>query len=329
MKILRIVTAVVLTAVLLYFVRTTSRGRPEFLTHTDNGYTFEMNTVPKAPERAMATIQLKIIGDMGPGVKPTFRQSKFGQDETTPLHKYGSLDLLVEDSAAGLYYINVSTLARGERFYYFFEIRDGAGGLRATFTPEEGKPFFLKFIGEVPPYVLGPHIFLMFATVFCVVMAFLHSFKLLSGGAEARPMARYIFLAMLASFLGGYPWGFAMNHYAFGGLWEGVPFGTDATDNKTQLLFLYLVMVWLVSLGSLTNGKRRDLYPPKILGWFGVITFVLLLTVYLIPHSIQFNAGLTHTVCYSFIGVIALIYLVGLISTSSQKPQKEPRKKRR
>lgn len=329
MKILRVVIAVILTAVLLYTARTTSRGRPEFITHTDNEYTFEMNTVPKADEHAMATIQLKIIGDMGSGVKPVFRQSKFGQDETTAMHKYGRLDLLVEDSAAGLYYINVSTLARGERFYYFFEIRDGTGGLRATFTPEEGKPFFLKFIGEVPPYILGPHIFLMFATVFCVVMAFLHSFKLLSGGAEAGPMARYIFLAVVASFLGGYPWGFAMNHYAFGGFWEGVPFGTDATDNKTQLLFLYLAMVWLVSLGSLTKGKRRDLYSPKTLGRFSQGAFVLLMIVYLIPHSIQFGAELTSAVCYSFIGVVALIYLIGLARTSRKKPQRERRKRRR
>lgn len=315
MKILRVVIAVLLTAALLFVARTTSRGRPEFITHTENGYTFEMTTVPKAIEHAMATIQLKITGQMGPGVKPMFRQSKFGQDKTTPLHKYGSLPLLVEDSAAGLYYTNFSTLARGERFHYYFEIRDGTGGLRATFTPEEGKPFVFKFIGEVPSYVIGPHIFLMFAAVFCVVMAFLHSFKLLSGGTDAHPLTRYIFLSVVVSFLGCYPWGIAMNYYAFNVIWEGVPFGTDATDNKTQLLFLYLVMVWLVSLGSLTKGKRRDLYPPKTLGWFGVIAFVLLLAIYLIPHSIQFSAAFTYSVCYGFIGVVALTYLVGLIKT--------------
>lgn len=329
MKILRVVIALILTAVLLYVVRTTSRGRPEFITHTDNGYTFEMTTVPKAPEHAMATFQLKITGDLGAGVKPVIRQSKFRQDETTALHKYGSLPLLVEDSAAGLYYTNVSTLARGERLYYYFEIRDGSGGLRATFTPEEGKPFALMFIGEAPPYVLGPHIFLMFATVFCVVMAFLHSFKLLSGGAEAHSPALYIFLSVITSFFGGYLWGMAMNYYAIGVIWEGVPFGADATANKTQLLVLYLVMVWLVSLGSLTKGKRRDLYSPKTLGWFSVIAFVLLLTVYSIPHSIQFSAAWTNSVCYGFIGVIALIYLVGLIKTPRKEPQKEPRKKRR
>lgn len=325
MKILRIVIAVLLTAVLLYTARATLQGQPEFVTHTDNGYTFEITTVPKGPEHAMATIQLKITGDLGPGLKPMYRQNKFGQDEITPLYRYGNLQLLVEDSALGLYYTNISTLARGSRIYYYFEVRDETGGRRASFTLEDDKPFAMKFIGDVPPYVIGPHIFLMFATVFCVVMAFLHSFKLLSGGVEAGPIARYIFLAAVASFLGGYPWGIAMNYYAFGGTWEGIPFGTDATDNKTQLLFLYLVMVSLVSLGSLTKGKRRDLYSPKVLGWFSVFAFVLLMVVYLIPQSIQFSADMTNNVCYGFIGVVTLVYLVGLLN----KPKKEPRKKRR
>ncbi len=319
MKILRVIIALLLTAVLLYIARTTSRGRPEFVTHSENGYTFEMTTVPKGPEKSMATIQLKITGENLSQLKPVFRQSKFGQDENTPLYKYSTIPLLVEDSAAGLYYINFSTLERGKKFFYYFEIRDHTGGRRATFIPESGKPWMFRFIGEVPPYVLFPHIFFMFATVFCVVMAFLHSLKLLSGGSDARPMARYTFLAVVASFLGGYPWGIAMNYFAFGGLWEGVPFGTDATDNKTQLLFLYLVMVWLVSLGSLTKGKYRDLYSPKTLGWFGVVSFVLMIAIYLIPHSIQFSPGLTYSVCYGFIGLIALIYVVGLIR-SKRRP---------
>ena len=93
MKILRFIIAVLLTAALLYIARNTSRGRPEFLTHTENGYTFEMTTVPKGLEHAMATIQLKITGDMGPGIKPMFRQSKFGQDITTPLYKYRSIKM--------------------------------------------------------------------------------------------------------------------------------------------------------------------------------------------------------------------------------------------
>jgi len=312
MKVLRVIIALVITVGLLHIARTNSRGRPEFVSHTDGKYTFEMTTVPKGLENSLARIPLKITGEMEPGVRPYFRQSKFGQDETTPLHKYGSVPLLVKDSAAGEYYTEVSTLGRGGRFYYYFEIRDNTGGLRATFTDKDGRPFVFKFIGQVPVWVLIPHIFMMFATVFCVVMAFLFSIKLIAGGDDARPVALFIALATLVAFLGGYPFGFAMNHYAFNTIWEGVPFGTDATDNKTQLLFVYLLFLTLVSLGSLRKKPARDLYSPRALGWFGVGGFVLMLAIYLIPHSIQFSVALTKTVCWSFIGLVALLYVISL-----------------
>jgi len=203
MRILRVIIALVLTAALLYVARNTSRGRPEFVSHTENGYSFEMTTVPKGLEDSLGRIPIKITGEMGAGIKAYFRQSKFGQDEKTPLYKYGSVPLLAKDSVAGEYYTEFSTLARGGRFYYYFEVRDPTGGLRASLTDEDGRPFVFKFIGNVPPYVVGPHVFLMFATVFCVVTAFLHSFKLLSGGRDTRPLALFVFLAMLCSFLGG------------------------------------------------------------------------------------------------------------------------------
>ena len=99
MRILRIIVAVLLTAALLYIARTTSRGRPEFVTHSENGITFEMTTVPKGLEHGMETIHLRILGDMGPGFTPMFRQSRFGQDATTPVHKYGGVPLLPGDTA--------------------------------------------------------------------------------------------------------------------------------------------------------------------------------------------------------------------------------------
>ncbi len=329
MKIMKIIVAVVLTAALLYVARNTSRGRPEFVTHTENGYTFEMMTVPKGLEHGMETIRLKITGEMEPGLKPMFRQSKFGQDETTALYKYGGVPLLVEDSATGEYYTEFSTLARGDRFYYYFEIRDATGGLRASFTSDDRDPFVFKFIGEVPLYIIGPHIFFMFATAFCVVMAFLHSFKLLSGDTDVHPLAFYIFLSVVATFLGSYPWGFGMNYYAFGTIWEGVPFGTDATDNKTQLLFVYLLFLTLATVGSLRKGgPGRHLYSPKALGRFGVGAFGLMLVIYLIPHSIQFSAALTKRVCYGFIGLVALLYLIGLLSRPKSRG-KQSRPERR
>ena len=316
MKVLRVITAIVLGALLLYIARVNSEGRPEFISHTENGFTFEMTTVPKASEYSQVRIPVKITGNIEPNLRLLFRPSKYGQDETTELRRYQNVPLLVEDSTAGLYYAEVSTGAKGDKLYYYFEIRDNTGGYRAGLKQVDGTPFVLKYIGHVPALVLGSHVALMALTVLFLVMGFLYAMPLIRGNQNGRPMALYFFLAALCAFFGGYPFGFAMNHYAFGTVWEGVPFGTDATDNKTQLLFAYLLFMILAGIGSLFKGRLgRDIYLPKTLGWFGVGAFGLMLAIYLIPHSIQFTPGLTYTVCYSFIGLMVLLYAVGWTRT--------------
>lgn len=316
MKTMRIAFAILLTLTVLYIARNSSRGRPEFISHTENGITFEMTTVPKGQEHEVTRIPITITGDLGPGLKPLYRQNKSGQDEKTSLHKYYSIPLQVEDSVAGLYYSDVLSGDRGKRLYYYFEIRDPVGGLRASFKKDGEQPFVLKFIGTVPGVVLYSHIVLMFAAVFFIVLGSLHAIGLIRGGTDARPMSLFFLFAAATIFVGCYPIGFAMNHYTFRTVWEGVPFGTDATDNKTQLLFVYILFMVAASFGSLLKGKWcRDVYSTRTLGWFGFGALVLSLFIYLIPHSIQFSPELTYAACYSFIGLVTLLYVAGLINS--------------
>jgi hypothetical protein len=315
MKIVKILVALVFTLILLYVARTNSEGRPKYYTFEENGYTFEMTTVPKAPELGIAHIPIKITGKTEAGLVYRIRTSKFDQDADTDLRQYGNVPLTVSDSAAGLYYIDLSTGAKGGKLYYYFEIRDNTGGYRAGFTMPDGKPFMLKYIGAVPTWIVTTHILFMFATVFFVVLVSIQAVQVIRTSQGIRPMAILLLLATIATFIGCYPFGFPMNYYAFGTIWEGVPFGTDATDNKTQLIFLYLLMVTLLNAATLAKGKTdRGLYSPRVRGWLGAGSFVLMLAIYLIPHSIQFSTGLTKTVCWSFIGLLALVYVGGLIT---------------
>ncbi len=312
MKTVRVIAAIILAAILLYIAGVNSEGRPEFFSHKENDFTFEMTTVPKASEFSQVKIPIKITGDIQPNLRLLFRPSKYGQDETTELRHYRNIPLIIEDSASGLYYATVSTDAKGGKLYYYFEIRDNTGGYRAGLSRPDGKPFILKYIGHVPTLVLIGHIALMTLTVFFLVVGFLYAIPLIHRGRNVRAMTLHFAFAAACAFLGGYLLGFAMNHYAFGTVWEGVPFGTDATDNKTQLLFAYMLFITLASFGSWSKGKIGcDIYSSRALGWFGIGGFVLMLAIYLIPHSIQFTPELTYTVCYSFLGLLVLLYTVG------------------
>jgi hypothetical protein len=313
MRYVRILLALLLTVILLIVARNTSRGRPEQLSYTEQGVTFDLNTVPKADELGVTQIAVKITGDIQDSSRVVFRQAKYGTTDLTNDDNFSVLIMKPSDSVQHEYVIAITTGPKGGRVYYYFELTDNEYSPLVSFKAEGNQPFYTKFIGAVPQYVLIGHIFLMFATVFCLALAAMHAFNLLKGGTDAGPMARMIFLAALAAFLGGYPFGFAMNYYAFGAIWEGVPFGTDATDNKTQLLFAYLLFVCFSSLASLTNRRcGRDLFSTNTLAKLTFGALALQLLTYLIPHSIQFGKMLTYGVCYGFMGVLLAIYIVAL-----------------
>ena len=74
--------------------------------------------------------------------------------------------------------------------------------------------------------------------------------------------------------LGGLVLGPITQAYAFGARWTGVPFGWDVTDNKTLVMWIG----WAVA----GVAAARRLRPTRGLV---VAAAVLMLVVYLIPHS--------------------------------------------
>ncbi|MCP4684112.1 MAG: hypothetical protein GY867_01575 [bacterium] len=312
MKFIRIGLAVVITLAMLYVARSNSKGQPEIIRCSESGVTFDMISVPKALEHTTARISLTVAGLPDSGVTLNFRHTEGkglaeGDYEATPMQRGRAGDGEVR------YSIDVDAGDKGGKLHYYFDLTDSTGATLTTFEQEDGSPFLFKYIGEVPSIVLLTHIIFIFAAVFCVAMATVHSFPLITGGTDTRPLAVFMFWAMITCFLGGYPFGIPMNYYAFDCFWEGVPFGHDATDNKTQLLFVYLLFAALTAIGSFTRGKfGRDLFSPRGLGWIGLSTFAAMLFIYLIPHSIQFSPEFTYAFCYTWIGLVALAYVYSL-----------------
>ncbi len=324
MKLMRIGLAVLLTVAMLYVARTNSKGQPELYTHTDSGITFEMVSVPKALEHTDAAVTIAVSGlpDMSCGM--VFRYT-----EQNPHPGDFKSMAMRRDSISGettFFSTVISAGTKGGKLWYYFEAVDSTGSVLASFadfaeTDIQAKdaPFLFKYIGEVPLVVLILHLIFIFATVFFLSLATVHALRLVSTGANVRPMAVFLFWATVMCFLGGYPFGIPMNWYAFGVTWEGVPFGHDATDNKTQLLFVYLLFATLTALGSLTHGRiGRDILAPQALGWVGISTFAVMLFIYLVPHSIQFTPTFTYAFCYTWIGVVGLLYVVGLLRSRAR-----------
>ena len=131
-----------------------------------------------------------------------------------------------------------------------------------------GAPTIIRFKGEVPPLVLGVHIFCMFFGMLLATRTGLETF------AAAPAYPRLILATVLLLTVGGLLLGPIVQKYAFGAFWTGWPFGTDLTDNKTAVAWL----AWLAAYLKVSRGGQAR--------WWVLAAAILTMVVFAIPHSL-------------------------------------------
>ena len=134
--------------------------------------------------------------------------------------------------------------------------------------PTEQKFVVIRFKGEVPLYILIPHIIVMFGAMLLSTRTGLEVFN-----KEPRLKIFTIWTIALL-IIGGMILGPITQYYAFGEFWTGIPFGIDLTDNKT----LIALIGWLIAAFALKKSSK-----PK---WWIIGASVLVFIVFLIPHSV-------------------------------------------
>ena len=126
----------------------------------------------------------------------------------------------------------------------------------------------IRFKDYVPLVVLIPHIFAMFFAMMLSTRTGLEFFN-----KEPR-YEKFGLWTVIVLFIGGFALGFAMNGLAFGDIWGGWPFGTDVTDNKTQIAFI----VWFFAFYMIKKNKKP--------GWWAMLAALVMIIIYSIPHSL-------------------------------------------
>jgi hypothetical protein len=124
-----------------------------------------------------------------------------------------------------------------------------------------GSPVVIRFKGDVPAWILIPHIIAMFAAMLLSARAGLELFR-------PSPSTSLLWPTFILLTTGGMILGPIVQKYAFGALWTGWPFGTDLTDNKTAIAWL----LWAIA------AWRKS---PWLIALAAIGTFA----IYLIPHS--------------------------------------------
>ncbi len=130
------------------------------------------------------------------------------------------------------------------------------------------EPTILRYKGAVPAYIIYPHVFFIFLAMFFAVITALEAIF------KRKNVYLYTWLTVVFFLVSGIILGPLMQEYAFGVLWTGWPFGHDLTDNKT----LASLIIWIIALVVLRKNRENRLWP--------IIAFVVMLVVFLIPHSV-------------------------------------------
>lgn len=147
---------------------------------------------------------------------------------------------------------------------YRIELFFGTG---SVLLPDD-KPVVLRFKGDVPIYVLIPHILFIFLAMLFSVRTGLEYFN------KEKNYKNLVYLTILFLIVGGFIFGPMVQYFAFGEWWTGFPFGVDLTDNKT----LIALIGWLFALYKMKKSENYD-------RWI-LFASILMLIVFLIPHSL-------------------------------------------
>jgi len=140
-------------------------------------------------------------------------------------------------------------------------------GNAEALIPETGG-VVIRFKGDVPLFILIPHVIAMFGAMLLSTRTGLEIFN----AQPAYKRLTYWTIGFLA--VGGMILGPVVQKYAFDAFWTGWPFGHDLTDNKT----LIALVAWIVA--ALATSRVRN-PRPWLLG-AALVVFI----VFLIPHSV-------------------------------------------
>jgi len=126
----------------------------------------------------------------------------------------------------------------------------------------------IRFKDPVPTWALLPHVLLMVLTV-------IWSTAILFFALANMPVyQRYVGMTLIFLLLGGFVMGPIVQKFSFGAYWTGWPLGSDLTDNKVLFALLAFIPAWFL---------RKKKYGR----WLAIFAALVMLAVYLIPHSMN------------------------------------------
>lgn len=249
------VFAVIFTIAIAEYQKMTGPTYPVSGKTTLNGKVIKYKLIRTAENENDAEISLNVPDK---SVTGTINYKRYRSNDTLT-----SVQML--RSGDKLMFMMPKLAAAGKMMY---DISLQSGQEQVKLAGKDGKPVVMRFKGHVPLPVLIPHILLMFLGL---LFSSRTAIEALINGSRTYKYALFTLLFLIP---GGLILGPLVQKFAFGAYWTGWPFGHDLTDNKT----LIMVLAWVFAAIKLRKDPKNKLWP--------VVASVMVLIVYLIPHSV-------------------------------------------
>jgi hypothetical protein len=240
------ILAIVITLVLSVYQRMTGPTYPKKVTVEVNGEQYKIK-LPRSGVQQDEVITLKDVPQTQGDMTLHYRRYPTSDD-------YATVDFEWRDDA---WQASLPMQPVAGKLQYYITM-DGK-----NYPADE--PVVIRFRNDVPASILIPHILLMFGAMLLAVYTFL---MVVTG----RKYRRWLWITVGTLFVGGFILGPMVQHVAFGPWWAGFPYGTDLTDNKTLLSFLF----FMVAVATLKWKYNR---------WVVCLAVLLMIAIFSIPHS--------------------------------------------
>ena len=237
--------AVVITLALSIYQRVTGPTHPKRVTVELRGDSYQLK-LPRSGVQKDEIVKLKGL--------PADAEAQLHYRQYPTANDFASVDFSWKDSVLQAA-LPVQPVAGKLQYYLTVDGKD--------YLAEE--PVVIRFRNDVPAGILIPHILLMFAAMLFAV----YTLMLVITRKEYK---RWLLITVATLFVGGFILGPLVQHAAFGPWWTGFPYGTDLTDNKTLLSFLF----FLAALCTLRWKHNR---------WMVALAVLFMIVIFSIPHS--------------------------------------------
>ena len=251
--------AVIITLVLSIYQRMTGPTYPKKVTVELNGESYKIKLPRSGVQKdEIITLTEQTHGDRsrelsgGEPMGPVPMSLHYRRYPTT--NDYTTVDFVRKDS---VWQAALPVQPVAGKLEYYLTV-DGKDYLK-------DEPVVIRFRNDVPASILVPHILLMFGAMLFAVYTFLLV-------VTHKDYKRWLKITVATLFVGGFILGPLVQHAAFGPWWAGFPYGTDLTDNKTLISFIFFV----AALATLKWKYNK---------WVVCLAVLMMIAVFTIPHS--------------------------------------------